>query len=79
MREMTVREFKVRLDAIGDDELCCGTFWLADDFLSIDPALTREEIASAMAIAEDRHDANEGFNWWHLERAISEMKQDGDV
>jgi len=79
MREMTVREFKVRLDAIGDDELCCGTFWLADDFLSIDLTLTQEEIASAMAIAEDRHDANEGFNWWHLERAISEMKQGSDV
>lgn len=77
MREMTVREFRARLDAIGDDELCCGTFWLADDFLSVDPALTREEIAAAMDIAEDRHDASEGFNWWHLERAISEMKQDG--
>lgn len=79
MREMTVRELKARLDAIGDDQLCCGTFWLADDFLSIDRTLTQEEIASAMAIAEDRHDANEGFNWWHLERAISEMKQGGDV
>ncbi|ORM85608.1 hypothetical protein HA38_11505 [Pantoea allii] len=71
---MTVREFKARLDAIGDDELCCGTFWLTDDFLSVDPALTREEIAAAMDIAEDNHDASEGFNWWHLERAISEMK-----
>lgn len=74
MREMTVAEFKARLDAIGDDELCCGTFWLADDFLSIDPALTREEIASAMEIAEDNQDASEGFNWGHLEWAISEMK-----
>lgn len=79
MREMTVREFKARLDAIGDDELCCGTFWLDDDFLSIDPALTRAEIASAMEIAEYNHDAWEGFNWWHLEWAISEMKQGGDV
>jgi len=49
---MTVREFKARLDAIGDNELCCGTFWLDDDFLRIDPALTRAEIASAMEIAE---------------------------
>ncbi|WP_256393290.1 hypothetical protein [Pantoea sp. OXWO6B1] len=40
MREMTVREFKARLDTSGDDELCCGTFWLADDFLSIDPAVS---------------------------------------
>ncbi|WRH15962.1 hypothetical protein GC087_25685 (plasmid) [Pantoea sp. JZ2] len=71
---MTVREFKVRLDAIGDDELCCGTFWLADDFLSIDPTLTREEIAAAMETAQDNHDASEGFNWGHLEWAISEMK-----
>lgn len=79
MREMTVAEFKARLDAIGDDELCCGTFWLADDFLSIEPALTREEIASAMETAEDNHDAGEGFNWGHLEWAISEMKQGGHV
>jgi len=79
MREMTVREFKARLGAFGDDELCCGTFWLADDFLSIDAALTREEIALAMEIAEDNHDAGEGFNWGHLEWAIGEMKQGGDV
>lgn len=79
MREMTVREFKLRLDAIGDDELCCGTFWLADDFISADPTLTREEIASAMETAEDRHNANEGFNWRHPECAISEMKQGGDT
>lgn len=23
-----------------------------------------------MEYAEDHHDANEGFNWWHLEMAI---------
>ncbi|WP_210453426.1 hypothetical protein [Pantoea ananatis] len=33
----------------------------------------------ARAEAEGRHDASEGFNWWHLERAISEVKQGGDV
>lgn len=79
MKEMTVREFKLRLDAIGDDELCCGTFWLADDFLSIDPTLTQDEVASAMEIAQDSHDASEGFNWRHIEWAIGEMKQGGDA
>ena len=74
---MTVREFTARLDRVGDDELCCGTFWLDDDFLSIDPMLTRQEIAAAMERAEDHHDANEGFNWAHLEWAISEIKREG--
>ncbi|PIF06863.1 hypothetical protein BX596_5163 [Enterobacteriaceae bacterium JKS000233] len=70
MRSMTVREFRMRLAAVGDDELCCGTFWLAEDFLAIKPSLTPQEIAAAMEYAEDHHDANEGFNWWHLEQAI---------
>lgn len=26
--------------------------------------------AAAMEYAEDHYDANEGFNWWHLEMAI---------
>ncbi|MBK0098928.1 hypothetical protein IBT49_23310 [Erwinia sp. S63] len=46
------------------------TFWLADDFLGINPAMTPDEITAAMEYAEDHHDANEGFNWWHLEMAI---------
>ncbi len=70
MREMTVRKFRARLAAIGDDELCCGAFWQADDFLRQRPALTHEEIVAAIEYAEDHHDANEGFNWWHLEQAI---------
>ena len=61
---------RARLAAVGDDELCCGTFWLAEDFLGINPAMTPDEIAAAMEYAEDHHDANEGFNWWHLEMAI---------
>lgn len=78
MRSMTVREFRARLAAVGDDELCCGTFWLADDFLGINPAMTPDEIAAAMEYAEDHHDANEGFNWWHLEQAIDAiMPEDG--
>ncbi|MBK0126210.1 hypothetical protein IAE30_20945 [Pantoea sp. S61] len=67
---MTVRELRARLAAVGDDKLCCGTFWLAEDFLSINPDMTPDEIAAAMEYAEDHHDENEGFNCLHLEMAI---------
>jgi hypothetical protein len=77
MRAMTVREFRARLAAVGDDELCCGTFWLAEDFLGINPDMTPDEIAAAMEYAEDHHDANEGFNWWHLEMAIDTVLLEG--
>lgn len=78
MRAMTAREFRARLDALADEELCCGTFWLAEDFLSINPAMTPQEIAAAMECAEDHHDANERFNWWHLEQAIEAVMQEDD-
>lgn len=78
MREMTVGEFKARLDAIGDDELCCGTFWLAEDFLGINPAMAPQDIVAAMEYAEDHHDANEGFNWRHLEQSIEAVMQEDD-
>ena len=78
MRAMTVREFRARLDALADDELCCGTFWLAEDFLGINPTMTPDEIAAAMEYAEDHHDANEGFNWWHLEMAIDTVLLEGE-
>jgi hypothetical protein len=57
------------------DELCCGTFWLADDFLSLDGSLTEGDIDAAMERAQDSHDANDGFNWSHLQAAIDEVKR----
>ena len=78
MRAMTVREFRARLAVVGDDELCCGTFWLAEDFLGINPDMTPDEIAAAMEYAEDHHDANEKFNRWHLEQAIEVVIQEDD-
>nr|WP_172704622.1 hypothetical protein [Hafnia paralvei] len=38
-RSMTIAAFKRRLSRYPDDALCCGTFWLADDFLSLDDTL----------------------------------------
>lgn len=55
---------------LADDELCCGTFWLEEGFLSVNLDMEPDEIASAMEYAEVHHDAKEGFNWWHLEMAI---------
>lgn len=73
MRKMTVSEFRARLDGYEDDALCCGTFWLAGDFLQINPALTHEQVAAAMGVAEKHHDAELGFNWSHLTWAVEEI------
>ncbi|EOI7435736.1 hypothetical protein ACONXG_004057 [Yersinia enterocolitica] len=71
---MTVAAFKRRLSRYPDDALCCGTFWLADDFLSLDDTLDEATIETAMARAQDCHDANIGFNWDSLQCAIDEVK-----
>ena len=60
---------------IPEDALCLGTFWLAEDFLSLDPSLTDEDIEAAMEIADDQHDAEVGFNWYTLEMAIERMRE----
>ncbi|EDO2903553.1 hypothetical protein KWH28_004173 [Salmonella enterica] len=73
-RSMTVAAFKRRLSRYPDDALCCGTFWLADDFLSLDDTLDESTIESAMERAQDGHDANIGFNWDSLQSAIDEVK-----
>ncbi|OCV72364.1 hypothetical protein A9P93_18770 [Klebsiella pneumoniae] len=70
---MTVKAFIDRLSQYPDDALCCGTFWLADDFLSLDGSLTEGDIDAAMERAQDSHDANDGFNWSHLQAAIDEV------
>ncbi|EBC8249456.1 hypothetical protein LAY59_22155 [Escherichia coli] len=74
-RNMTVAAFKQRLSEHQDEALCCGTFWLADDFLSLDSTLTYDDIDAAMELAHHSHDANDGFNWSHLQWAIDEVKR----
>ncbi|EJF0242742.1 hypothetical protein M6B04_004671 [Salmonella enterica subsp. enterica serovar Liverpool] len=74
-REMTVRALKERLSRYPDEAQCCGTFWLADDFLALDSTLTEDDIDSAMELAQDSQDANDGFNWSHLQWAINEVKR----
>ncbi|QNQ23010.1 hypothetical protein HF650_24985 (plasmid) [Kosakonia sp. SMBL-WEM22] len=56
------------------DALCCGTFWLQADFLTLDAQLTEEQVGQAMEVAEDSHDADIGFNWEHLRCAIDAAK-----
>lgn len=73
-KRMTVKAFISRLSCFPDDALCCGTFWLADDFLALDSTLTEDDIDAAMELAQDSHDANDGFNWSHLQAAIDEVK-----
>lgn len=77
MKRMTVKAFKERLSRFPDDALCCGTFWLASDFLALDSSLTEDDIDAAMALAQHCHDANDGFNWSHLLWAIDEVKRGG--
>lgn len=72
---MTVKAFIARLAQYPEDALCCGTFWLADDFLSLDATLSADDIDAAMELAQDSHDADIGFNWCHLQCAIDEVKR----
>lgn len=72
---MTVKAFITRLSAFPEETLYCGTFWLADDFLALDSTLTEDDIDAAMEWAQDSHDANDGFNWSHLQAAIDEVKR----
>jgi hypothetical protein len=74
MRKMTIHAFKQRLSIYPDDALCCGTFWLADDFLALDNTLDDDSIEAAMEQAEDTHDADVGFNWRHLQASIDLTK-----
>lgn len=74
-KRMTVKAFIDRLSKYPDDALCCGTFWLADDFLALDTSLDNETIEVAMELAEECHDASIGFNWDHLQWAIDEAKR----
>ncbi|MDX6917758.1 hypothetical protein R9X49_21930 [Pectobacterium carotovorum] len=75
MREMTIKGLIEHLQCYPEDALCCGTFWLADDFLMLDDSLTEEQIEEAMAIASRNHDAEQGFNWFTLQLAIDQVKR----
>ncbi|WP_300002444.1 hypothetical protein [uncultured Cedecea sp.] len=55
--------------------MCCGTFWLADDFLALDDSLDEDTIDAAMEQAEECHDANVGFNWEFLHHVIEAVKE----
>lgn len=77
-RRMTIQAFRERLAGYADETLCCGTFWLAEDFLALDETLDDDTIDAAMERAQDSHDANEGFNWQHLAQAIDEVKREGE-
>lgn len=72
-RKMTVRALKERLSRYSDDALCCGTFWLADDFLGLDSPLTDDDIDAAMECAHYSHDAGIGYNWDSMQAAIDEI------
>ncbi|NWC63982.1 hypothetical protein HX778_13320 [Cedecea sp. P7760] len=58
------------------DTLCLSSLWFEDDFLSLDDTLTPDEIAQAMDVADDRHDACIGLNWDSLQAAIDYVKGD---
>ncbi|CAI1184258.1 Uncharacterised protein [Serratia entomophila] len=73
MNEMTIAGFIRRLQHYSPDTLCCGTFWLADDFVSIDSTLTPEEIEAAMELATGRHDAGIGYNWDYLTSIVEDI------
>ncbi|EIO5142636.1 hypothetical protein LQN65_003692 [Salmonella enterica] len=47
------------------------------DFLALDSSLTEDDIDAAMELAQHCHDANDGFNWSHLQWAIDEVKRGG--
>jgi len=73
--EVTVEAFIARLSEYPADALCCGTFWLDEDFLEVDAALTPDEIQRAMEIATKNHDCNVGYNWDFLTYAAERAKE----
>lgn len=73
MNEMTIAAFIKRLQSYAPETLCCGTFWLSDDFLSINSTLTPEETEAAMQLATDRHDAGIGYNWDYLTAIVEDI------
>lgn len=75
VQNVTVGALMARLQEFPQDALCVGTFWLSDDFLSLDDSLQPEEIHEAMQIAEKRHDCNYGYNWEYLQSCIDEVRQ----
>lgn len=72
--ECTVATFTDRLSRYPADALCCGTFWLREDFLALDASLTDEQIRLAMKVAQKNHDAAIGLNWDVLQMAIESVK-----
>ncbi|MDN2488120.1 hypothetical protein MML63_21040 [Kosakonia sacchari] len=72
--ECTVAALTDRLSRYPADTLCCGTFWLREDFLTLDASLTDEQIRLAMKVAQKNHDANTGYNWEYLRGAIEYVK-----
>ncbi|QEM94269.1 hypothetical protein FEI17_26905 (plasmid) [Kosakonia radicincitans] len=70
----TVAALTDRLSRYPADTLCCGTFWLREDFLALDASLTDEQIALAMNVAQKNHDANTGYNREYLRGAIEYVK-----
>ncbi|EKC7686101.1 hypothetical protein OQB17_004650, partial [Salmonella enterica] len=46
-------------------------------FLALDSSLTEGDIDAAIELAQYSHDADEGFNWSHLQWAIDEVKRGG--
>lgn len=71
---VTVAALIARLQQYPPDALCMGTFWLADDFLSLNDSLTEGEIAETMRVCYRSHDASIGFNWETLQFAIDHVK-----
>ena len=71
---MTVKAFIARLAQYPEDALCCGTFWLADDFPPPDDTLTEDDIDSSTEQAQDSPDANDGLYVFHLRASSEEAK-----
>lgn len=76
---MTIAGLITRLKRYPEDALCVGSFWLDDDFLELDGALTACEIEAAMEIVHDNHDANVGINWDAIQHAIDIVKAGGRI
>lgn len=73
-RDVTVRGFMTKLSEYPADALCCGTFWVEEDFLEVDSSLATDDIRLAMEVADHKHDANIGYNWDYLRWAVEYVK-----
>lgn len=65
-RELTIAGLIADLTRFDPTTPCVAHLWIADDFADIEPELTHEETAAAIALADATLDADISLSWSFL-------------